>query len=67
MKNKYPTKWRIILAHGPNYWNSNWNRYMVGDYKEFKENTVTIEWEREIAPYCIEKKIEQKDVTFKLI
>lgn len=59
----YPTEWKIVNAFSPYYYDYSWEKYCVGNVSEFrnrKGNFVTIQWEREIAPFHIERKIERK-------
>lgn len=57
---KYPTEWRIKNTFDPGYWNSKWERYGL---KHTPSGSVTIEWEREIAPYHVEIRMTQEKVT----
>lgn len=60
----YPTEWKIVNAYSPFYWDSFWDKHMVGSWKKFKENTVIVRWERDVAPYTVEIKIEQIELSF---
>ena len=58
-KEKYPTKWEIVNCFSSGYYNSDWEKYAIHKLQECGGDFITIIWERHIALYHIEKKVEQ--------